>query len=180
MPISHPCTELLHNHSEFAECNEKMTSSEPSATLLHICSVWNEQKPHEVLTVFQVEAAILRVKDVNVWDGLFSLTARRATHETLIVRVSPVNHWDAKLFNTTPMHGFSSQQQLSAASSVNITVPAPSLSPDWLLCFLFSSSLLVLKMMNQLDKCKYLNIHLGWDLQLTSAGYHNYYKCSLP
>lgn len=76
--LSHPGTELFYNCYEIAKCNEKMTSSEPSVTLLHICSVWNEQKPQEVLLAFQVEAAILRVKDVNVWDSLSWLEAHRA------------------------------------------------------------------------------------------------------
>lgn len=106
--VSHPCTALFHNRYEIAERNEKMASSEPSATLLHICSVWKEQKPHEVQAAFQVESAILRVKDVNVWESAsFRKAPSRPTEagpRVLIVTVPPLKQRDTELLNTWPVH----------------------------------------------------------------------------
>lgn len=102
--VSHPCTALFHKRYEIAECNEKMASSEPSATLPHICSVWKEQKPHEVQAAFQVESAILRVKDVNVWEsGSFGKAPSGPTEAgppVLIVTVPPLKPWETELLTT--------------------------------------------------------------------------------
>ncbi len=43
-----------------------MALSEPSVTLLHIRSVWNEQEPHEIQMAYEVKFTILGVKDVAV------------------------------------------------------------------------------------------------------------------
>lgn len=170
--VSHPCTALFHNCYEIAECNEKMASSEPSATLLHICSVWKEQKPHEVEAAFQVESAILRVKGVNVCKSRsFRKALSGAGPRVLMVAVPPLKQQDTGLLNTWH-HG----SQLHCQEMFPfLCFPYP---PDWLLCFLFPSFLPTSKMMNQLDKCKYLNIHPVRPASSYHSPGKNHFKCS--
>lgn len=123
--VSHPCTALFHNHYEIAECNEKMASSEPSATLLHICSVWKEQKPHEVQAAFQVESAILRVKGANVCESRSLRKAPSGAGPRVFngSRASPETTGHRAFKHTTP--------RLSAPLPGNVPVPMLSLS-SWL------------------------------------------------